>query len=544
MAPTKVAVLGGGVGGMSAAHELIERGFDVTVYEARTKLGGKARSIWVPGTGTGGRKDLPGEHGFRFFPGFYKHLPDTMKRIPFGTKPNGVYDNLIQATRFQISRVSGTDPVLLARFPESPGDVIAAIRGLLSANFGFAHGDLSYFLSRLLILLTSCDERRVGEIEQVPWWEFIDADAHSDAYRKFLARGLTRSLVAMRAEVGSTRTVGVILLQLLFDLITPGDTLDRLLDGPTDEVWLTPWRTYLTGKGVVFKEDAELTAWELGMGKISGVKISYSGAAPVTETADMYVAAIPVERMTPLVTPAIAAAAPELASLYRLNLQWMNGIQFFLNRDVELAHGHTIYVDSPYALTSVSQAQFWDVPLNQYGDGTVRGVLSVDVSDWDTPGILYGKPARELATRQEVKDEVWEQIKRSFSAQIASDLETSLVTWFLDDDIQWAGPSLVTNLEPLLVNTAGSLQYRPEATTSLTNLFLAADYVRTYTDLATMEGANEAARRAVNGILDAVGSGAPRCGVWPLEEPAVFGPAKALDKWRWDHGLSHLLWHR
>jgi len=30
-APT-VAVLGGGVGGMSAAHELVERGFQVTVY--------------------------------------------------------------------------------------------------------------------------------------------------------------------------------------------------------------------------------------------------------------------------------------------------------------------------------------------------------------------------------------------------------------------------------------------------------------------------------------------------------------------------------
>jgi uncharacterized protein with NAD-binding domain and iron-sulfur cluster len=35
------------------------------------------------------------------------------------------------------------------------------------------------------------------------------------------------------------------------------------------------------------------------------------------------------------------------------------------------------------------------------------------------------------------------------------------------------------------------------------NLFLASDYVRTHTDLATMEGANEAARRAVNGLLDA-----------------------------------------
>src|SRR4051812_50197838 len=73
-----VAVLGGGVGGLSAAHELAERGFAVTVHEKRAVPGGKARSYPAPGSG------LPAEHGFRFFPGFYRHLPDTMGRIPAG----------------------------------------------------------------------------------------------------------------------------------------------------------------------------------------------------------------------------------------------------------------------------------------------------------------------------------------------------------------------------------------------------------------------------------------------------------------------------
>src|SRR5882672_5847194 len=57
-----VAVLGGGMAGLAAAHELAERGFDVTVYE-RNALGGKARSLPVAGTAAGGRRPLPGEHG-------------------------------------------------------------------------------------------------------------------------------------------------------------------------------------------------------------------------------------------------------------------------------------------------------------------------------------------------------------------------------------------------------------------------------------------------------------------------------------------------
>lgn len=55
----RVIILGGGVGGMSAAHELAERGFEVTVYETRPIAGGKARSMSVPGSGTDGRRDLP-----------------------------------------------------------------------------------------------------------------------------------------------------------------------------------------------------------------------------------------------------------------------------------------------------------------------------------------------------------------------------------------------------------------------------------------------------------------------------------------------------
>ncbi len=75
-----------------------------------------------------------------------------------------------------------------------------------------------------------------------------------------------------------------------------------------------------------------------------------------------------------------------MSSLFTLDdiTEWMNGIQIYLKEDVPLAHGHSIYVDSPWALTSISQAQFWrHVSLSGYGDGTVRGIISVDISEWE-----------------------------------------------------------------------------------------------------------------------------------------------------------------
>jgi len=205
----------------------------------------------------------------------------------------------------------------------------------------------------------------------------------------------------------------------------------------------------------------------------------------------------------------------------RLKTEWMNGIQFYLNRPPRhQVAGHIIYFESPWALTSINQAQFWkhrDLP-REYGDGSVHDCLSVDVSDWNTPGMIYGKPAAACSSRQ-IAHEVWEQIKAHLNttgdAELTGDM---LVTWFLDPGISFpAGPAGgADSADPLLVNTVGSWNNRPEAATAIPNLFLASDYVRGNTDLATMEGANEAARRAVNALLERSGSSAAPARIYDL----------------------------
>jgi hypothetical protein len=256
-------------------------------------------------------------------------------------------------------------------------------------------------------------------------------------------------------------------------------------------------------------------------------------------TGDYFIFALPAEDVIDLITPEMELADPALSSLFTLDdiTEWMNGIQIYLTEDVPLAHGHSIFVDTPWALTSISQAQFWrNVSLSQYGDGSVRGIISVDISEWEEPG-LFGKPANRC-TPDEIKAEVWEQLKRSLNyGDVVILKDEHLHSWSLDPSIIHHKDGSTANEEPLLVNLVDTWRLRPEAVSRIPNLFLASDYVRTYTDLATMEAANEAARRAVNGILEAAGSGAARCGVWQLHEPEIFAPWRELDLIRYMEGL-------
>ena len=162
--------------------------------------------------------------------------------------------------------------------------------------------------------------------------------------------------------------------------------------------------------------NATVRSFNLSGDRIRSVSVERNGQLEEV-TADFHVAAMPVEVMQGLVTPELTRAAPSLARLGELRTEWMNGIQFYLGTDRPLTDGHAIYLDSNWALTSISQRQFWHgYDLSAYGNGRVGGILSVDISNWTAPGNFNGKPAMAATSREEIKDEVWAQLKAALNA--------------------------------------------------------------------------------------------------------------------------------
>jgi uncharacterized protein with NAD-binding domain and iron-sulfur cluster len=558
---SKVIVLGGGVAGMSAAQELAERGFEVEVYERQENyVGGKARSINVPDTNTQNPdKYLPGEHGFRFFPGFYKHVTDSMKRIP---TENGksTFDNLVNTDTVEICQIGKLPLLLPMHFPTSVKDFADIIHSMVEGGAELSKQEIAFFTGKVWQLMTSCKERFLDEYESIGWWEFLEADRFSKAYQELLVEGLTRSLVAAQAQTASTRTVGTIFLQLIYTMISIGNkNTDRVLNNPTNDAWLNPWFNYLKSLNVQYNHHHQVISFEMENNRISGVNVKNL----TTETTqlikgDYYILATPVEVAAQLISKEMIKVDASLQNIIKLapNTAWMNGAQFYLNQQFDMHKGHTIYAGSNWALTSISQIQFWNnYDLSDRYNGKVKGILSVDISDWTAPGNFNNKAAKDC-TREEVIEEVWKQLKQEINVGGKELLTDDMLEFsFLDDDIQPEQPdqgimrdvlslkaqeevNKLSNKEPLLVNIVDSWGLRPNSYTNIPNLFLASDYIKTYTDLATMEGANEAARRAVNNILRDSGSKKKLCELWKLDSPLLLDALQLIDKKNFSKGLS------
>jgi hypothetical protein len=243
---------------------------------------------------------IPGEHGFRFFPSFYHHLFDTMKRTPIlepvEKSPIGTaqersvtvnanpdkyvetgrtaFDNLRPTSRQILAFSDGSRPAAVLRsVPKSleqlrewislsfkapktstPKTVAGRYEKLSSeeGGFGFTVRDMARYQVKLFQFLTTCDERR-RDLEQMTWFDFIGGpDVYSQEFVDIMNEW-PEALVAMDGETADARTHGAVLLQLLLDNFRPpGAFVDGTLSGPTSVAWLTPWRRYLEAQGVEF----------------------------------------------------------------------------------------------------------------------------------------------------------------------------------------------------------------------------------------------------------------------------------------------------
>jgi hypothetical protein len=460
------------------------------------------------------RAILPGEHGFRYFPSYYRHVFDTMRRIPLydhNSLPTSrtTYDNLVALPNIGIASEKRPPFVLNWESYRFPDSVARAERETINLyDLGITPQDLFQFSLRVLRYMLTCPQRRARELENISWWQYLEGHnpitggklyCYSEAF-SHLVKSSGRVLVALDGEWADARTTGNTYVQLLTDVLVPTEGTHATLNGPTSEAWFTHWHTHLHRLGVQFLhgtlEGFEPVAGAAGQRFVPRVALPPGARRPPMDPDAYYVVAVDVlaaeelTRQLPRIgvpaqlqgyTTLVPAQAGQPGSIPRDprrepgrrgwdRLQTLSGIQYFFTTELNLIDGYLYLLDAPWGISAICSPIAWQhrpvLGLNRY-----QSLLSVDIGEWRENSPIAEGASAWKSTPMELGKETWRQLRATLEGRENqrpflhfNPPEPAFV--HIDQGLVFEGSDprsarILRNDTPFLLPTVGDWQYRP-----------------------------------------------------------------------------------
>jgi len=497
--PKSVVVFGAGIAGLSAAHEFVNLGYDVSVYEADREAGGFFRSGRMPGDG-----NMPSEYSWHGMGPWYHNTFDLMHQIPFD-ESGSLYDKgLSRPINFCVAPDNGEAMFYpgLVRLPEM--FQLGRWEGvrwawLLIKTFASDRRSREYYstLNAAQQWKSLLSERgwRLWRATFGPWIgsDWTNVSLHQ-AGQFFLKQLTTRPTHIHKAdEEGPEWTHGARDGWLL-------------LRGPSSECWFDRWVSNLEKNGVRFFWQEPLNKLDYDGATITSAELE-SGASV---KADVYVLAT-----TPFAAADILERTPSLAAEEQLRLfrpltqngpHTQVGFRIAFAERINWPRERTAVViaESEFDLTLFAQEQAWR-PEVALGDG-IKSVWTGTACVATVPGRLHGLPLANC-TKNQFIEEVEAQLSRCAGLDLLIREANNGRNWKSFPIVrievwhEWRfSPDGIKSVQPKWVNTTTTQSNQPTQVTPVPNLVLAGAHTRTEADVWSIEGAVESGRRAARAI--------------------------------------------
>ncbi len=454
MGRPKVAIVGGGIAGMSAAIRLLQRGCSVTIYDSGVRLGGKCGADSI----LGGYDD----HGYHIFPMWYSNVWKLIDEL-------GIADNFVDCTEywhleagqfptFKILRNLGSARYLLSNI----------MSGILSPP------EMFLFFFSLLDLITQRYSER-SRLDQISATGFIRSRFYrteqlAEQYQDMMLKGI--SVPSYFVSAMTMRTVMRYWLKYPLPMF-------RIPRGNLQQFWIDPIEKRLRDLGCEILLEHQLDRIDVDTNEVTGLRFISDGRETTVNGFERAIFALPCERLERLIDDAVYRSAPDLSCVRGLNVRPMAALDVYLRHRIPGIPAHHVdLVNSRFSLSFLDVSQIW----SGY-DTTVLNLIASDFQD------LEALSAHE-ATAQLLND------LRQFLPQI-TDEEIDRV--YFQSHVK----------QPLFMNDVGAWQFRPNAQTQLKNLYVAGDYCRSHIDLVSMEGAMTTGLLAAEALRKDAGIGQP-----------------------------------
>ena len=494
----KIVIFGAGISGLSAAHELVQLGYSVSVYEATDEPGGFFRSY------RNKQDNLPTEYSWHGMGPWYINAFDLMRHIPFNETGN-IYD-------LALSR-----PVDFGIFPDA-GKARFYDRGLKSIPAMFRMGRWEFVKWSYLMFKTwTSNNRSRLKYDKLnaaqawkpllkdtayktwrscfgPWigsdWSKVSLHTVGDFFRKQLTTKATENHKADQDGPGWTQKTGAGWL---------------LFKGPSSEYWFDPWIKYLKTKGVSFFWEKALTRLEY-----DGTRITSAFCGGEKIQGDIYILAL-----NPFITADILSFTPALEGQEELKLfkpliqggpHVQVSFRVAFSEEIKFPRARTAVVvsDSEFNLTLFAEEQVWDKEVDL--GHNVRSLWTGTSCISSFPGRIYHKPVNNC-TKEEFIEEVKAQIlscgalneliKEANNGKGLKEFPIIQIEVWHEWEFSVGG---IKSPQPKWVNSFNTQEYIPSQETPVPNLFLAGAHTKTQAQVWSIEGAVESGRRAAKAI--------------------------------------------
>lgn len=468
MPEIRVAVVGAGIAGLTAALRLAERGYTVTVYEENPYIGGQF------GAHTHG-DGIYHEHCYHMFMNWYHNFWQLAEDIGLQRERDFMPHAAIKYLRKDGTMTS------LANLA-SPTDAWA---NLLSGTAPVPDMYL-YLYSFFDLLGETFDSQRL--LDEVSVSGFLRSRPYMTEQAAFLHQENWVKAFAMPSYLTAATTYQHFVSYVVRD---PAPIM-WVLKGNSYEAF---WRFLVarfTALGGTIRTEHRVTTVQIDRAAeraraVQGVRVTwpcpdrrvcYEPPVVTSETfcdpTDYVILAVQPHPLSEIITNSFPGRpALALETVRKLRSEPIASLDLYFKRTLpNIPKEHVILLGSAYDVTFIDNAQAWP--------GIEHTALNVAASNFDA---LAGLPHKQEA-----------------EAFILQDLRSYVP--FADLDIDWDKSHIQTNtIEPLFVNEVGSWQWRPHPVTDIPNVLLAGDFCRSFVDVVTLEGAVVTGLQAVQALL-------------------------------------------
>ena len=483
----QVTVIGAGIAGLAAALRLVERGFDVTLFEQDDFIGGKLGAH----NHTGHKEDYH-EHSFHMYLNWYHNFWQIIDEL--GIRRDFMAQPAITYLKRDSHGADGhrTELINIGAIGSAWHNIFS---GVQSPTDMFLHG-------YSLIDLLGSSVWPLPNLTRTSVFDFFE----SRPYLTDGALALHGQTLAKAFANPTYLTSAQSYRQFIGYGFRQPDPMMWLLRGNAQQSLFEPLERHLEKLAAAHKtvlrieklqrvDKLELEQDKLGKNsKITGLCISKLTRSPTIDVGGEeeegetrfealsgdVILAVPPQALSRLLDAEMFKAAPELGHVRKLRSQPMASLDVYFKRKLqnipaEITHCH----DSPFRLAFLDTSQLWSE-----GNPEVTS-LNLTMSDYRI--FASYRSCDEIAA-----------IKEYLFSELRHYIEFHYDPVGKNDDIDRDRSHLQTNIgEELFTNEVGSWEFRPETTCQIPNLLIAGDYCKTFVNVVTIESA------VVSGLLAA-----------------------------------------